>query len=267
MVDGAIHGRLKQNQFEETLLSTLEHKIIRYIEISEANSSILETEKNKIKALISDISHQTKTPLSNIMLYSQLLAELPDLDGDTRALVDHIQAQSDKLDWLITSLVKLSRLEAGMITLQNTSAPVLQTITRSVSSIYTSADSKRISITVDCSPLILARHDSQWTGEALFNLLENAVKYTAAGGSIQIGAESNEMFTRITVADTGMGIPTEELEHIFKRFYRGTGAREFEGVGIGLFLAREIISTQGGFMTAASEPGEGTVVSIFLPQI
>lgn len=267
MVDRAIYGREKMTDFEETLLSSIEHKLLRYIEISKANEQKLETEKNRIKELISDISHQTKTPLSNIMIYSQLLAEVPELDEESRQLVSHIQSQSEKLEWLITSLVKMSRLETGMITLNSTVNPVIQTITRAVSHIYTRAESKQIDIHIECNHLAKARHDPQWTSEALFNLLENSVKYTKAGGKISIVTESNEMFTRIDVSDTGMGIPQDELKHIFKRFYRGHNAREYEGIGIGLYLTRKIISMQGGFITAVSEPGRGTMMSMFLPQI
>lgn len=267
MVDGAIHGREQITHFEETSLSSLEHKLLRYIGISKASEQSLETEKNRIKELISDISHQTKTPLSNIMLYSQLLAEVPALDEDTRLLVGHIQSQSDKLEWLITSLVKMSRLETGMITLQNNVHPVIQTITRAVSHIYTRAEHKQIRIDIECSPLIKARHDLQWTSEALFNLLENSVKYTEAGGSISIVVDSNEMFTRLDISDTGMGIARDELEHIFKRFFRGRRTGEYEGIGVGLFLARKIITMQGGHLSAASEEGKGTTISIFLPQI
>lgn len=267
MVDRAIYGREKMTDFDETLISSMEHKLLRYIEISKANEQNLETEKNRIKELISDISHQTKTPLANIMLYSQLLAEVPELDNDSRLLVSHIGSQSEKLEWLITSLVKMSRLETGMITLHSSVIPVIETITRAVSHIYTRAESKQVSIHIECDPLIKARHDQQWTSEALFNLLENSVKYTETGGSISIVTESNEMFTRIDILDTGMGIPRDELEHIFKRFYRGHSAREYEGIGIGLFLTQKIISMQGGFITAASEPGRGTKISMFLPQI
>ncbi|MHA6533193.1 sensor histidine kinase [Paenibacillus sp. BAC0078] len=267
MIDGAIQGRKPMTPFEETALSSLEHKLMRYIEISRASGLSLETEKNNMKELISNISHQTKTPLSNIMLYSQLLAERPEGSEDTRFMVEQIQTQSEKLDWLISSLVKLSRLESGMITLNSKTNSVLRTVNRAINQIHTRAENKQISIHVDCDPIIKARHDLSWTGEALFNLLENSVKYTRPGGNITIQAASNEMFTRIDISDSGIGIPEDELEHIFKRFYRGQAAREYEGVGIGLFLARKIITLQGGFIAAASESGKGTVISIFLPQL
>ncbi|MDQ0193725.1 sensor histidine kinase [Paenibacillus wynnii] len=267
MVDGAIHGREQLTYYDETSLSSIEHKLMRYIDISKANEQNLEQEKNKIKALISDISHQTKTPLSNIMVYSQLLSEVPELNKDTLHYVNQIMMQSDKLNWLIQSLIKLSRLESGMISLRMENHPVVQMIKQTVSQVYDQAESKNILISMTCDPSIEARYDPKWTSEALFNLLENAVKYTERGGKILLTAESNEMFTRIDISDTGIGIPKEELHSVFKRFYRGQNVREFEGVGIGLFLAKEIITAQGGYIQAASEVSKGSVFSVFLPRI
>lgn len=265
LVDNATLGREPNYNYEETLLSSIEHKLMRYIEIARVNGQNLETEKNKIKELISDISHQTKTPLSNIMIYSQLLEENLVHDEHALPLVLQVKKQSEKLDWLIQSLVKLSRLETGMISLHMVSSPVIRAVSEAVSQIFIQAESSCITISISCEAHITAHHDSKWTTEVLFNLLENAVKYTEAGGSIHITAEANEMFVRLDIADTGRGISQEELPQIFKRFYRGNNVRDIDGVGIGLFLAREIITAQGGHMKAASVPGQGTVFSIFLP--
>lgn len=267
MVEGAIHGREPLTSYEETSLSAAEHKLLRYIEMSKANESSIKMEKNKIKVLISDISHQTKTPLSNIVLYSQLLEETPGLEEDTRQCVDHIRTQSNKLNWLIQSLIKLSRLETGMISLQLAEHSLVPTVQRAVAQIHAGAESKDIGVSISCDPGIAAKHDVKWTSEALFNVLENAVKYTEPGGTIHLSAQSNEMFTRIDISDTGIGIAQEELHPIFKRFYRGQNIREAEGVGIGLFLAREIITAQGGHIQATSELHKGSVFSVFLPRI
>ncbi|AWB46474.1 sensor histidine kinase [Paenibacillus sp. CAA11] len=263
----AMDGRELAATYEENRLSSLQHKLTRYIRLSQANGQTLQQEKDRIKELISDISHQTKTPLSNIMLYSQLLAELPRLDLEAQELVSSIQSQSDKLKWLIESLIKLSRLEAGIISLHLEAAPVIRTVQQAVSAMYSMAESKEIQVEVICDPGIQALHDVKWTGEALFNLLENAVKYTDQGGVIRVSTFSNEMFTRIDVEDTGIGIGEEELPYIFKRFYRGQNALDREGVGIGLFLAREIVMTQGGHIKVFSKLGQGTKFSVFLPQI
>ncbi|MCL6603935.1 MAG: HAMP domain-containing histidine kinase [Paenibacillus sp.] len=267
MVEGAIQGQEPISIYEETALSSLEHKLMRYIEMSKASERNIELEKNKIKALLSDISHQTKTPLSNIMLYSQLLEEAPGLTEDSRQSIHHIKGQSNKLNWLIQSLIKLSRLETGTITLHIEDNPVVQTIQQTVSQIYAQAERKNIDISITCDSAIVARHDMKWTSEALFNLLENAVKYTESGGKILLSVQSNEMFTRIDISDTGIGIATEELHSVFKRFYRGQNVREVEGVGIGLFLAREIITSQGGYIQVTSELHKGSLFSVFLPRL
>lgn len=267
LVERAIQGREQLTAYEETSLSSFENKLRRYIGISTANKQNMETEKNKIKALISDISHQTKTPLSNIMLYSQLLEEAPELNDETRHCVSQIKQQSNKLNWLIQSLIKLSRLETGMISLHIENNPLIHTLKQSVSQIYDQAEIKGIVISISCASHTLARHDMNWTSEALFNLLENAVKYTGQGGEIHLSVESNEMFTRVQISDTGMGIHKEDIHSIFKRFYRGQNSREVEGVGIGLFLAREIITAQGGYIKVTSELSKGTVFTVFLPRV
>jgi signal transduction histidine kinase len=224
----------------------------------------VEAEKNKIKELISDISHQTKTPLSNIVLYSQLLAENNQLDDNIRGFATQIRSQSDKLDWLIQSLIKMSRLETGIISIHAAMSPVIESITKAVAQVYTQAEQKNIDITIDCDQAILASHDMKWTSEALFNIMENAVKYSDPEGKIHIAAQVNEMFIRLDIVDTGIGIEESELNNIFKRFYRCKAAREYEGVGIGLFLAREIVTSQGGYMKASSNVGKGSTFSIYL---
>lgn len=265
IVDAAIGGRQRLTGYTETNLSALENKVFRYVELTRARELQIETDRSKIKSLISDILHQTKTPLSSIVLYGELLEEIPDLNEDARQYAEQIKAQSAKLDWLIGSLVKMSRLEAGMISLQTAVSPVIPTITQAVSHVYTAAEHKGIDIAIACDPKAAAKHDSKWTCEALFNLLENAVKYSESGSRIHVSVQPGEMFTRIDVADRGIGIAQNEWNDVFKRFYRSKQSAEQEGVGIGLYLAREIVTTQGGYIKVLSKPGEGSVFSAFLP--
>lgn len=265
IVDRAINGQERVTGYEETNVSSLENKIYRYVDITKTHEHHIENEKSRIKSLISDISHQTKTPLSNIILYSQLLGEIEGLDREIYQYIGQIKMQSEKLEWLIQSLVKMSRLEAGVISIQPELLPIVRTITQSVSQIYTEAELKGIQVTISCDPSINTRHDAKWTSEALFNMMENAVKYSEPGGRIDISVQSSEMFTRIDIADTGMGIDENEWNLIFQRFYRSKGVAEYEGVGIGLFLAREIVTAQGGYIKVSSQVGEGSVFSVFLP--
>lgn len=264
VIDGAINGQDRVTGYTETNISSLENKLIRYIDLSTTHDKKVEAEKNKIKELISDISHQTKTPLSNIVLYSQLLDEHSGLDEDTQGFVTQIKSQSDKLDWLIQSLIKLSRLETGIISIHATVNPVIESISKAVSQVYTHAEHKNIEITIDCDQAVTARHDMKWTSESLFNIMDNAVKYSDTTGKIHISAQANEMFTRIDISDTGIGIDNSELNDIFKRFYRCKATSKYEGVGIGLFLAREIITSQGGYIMASSTVGRGSTFSIYL---
>lgn len=265
IVDTAIAGRPRLTGYEETELSALENKVIRYVELARSREGQVEAERSHLQTLLSDISHQTKTPLSSIMLYGELLEEIPDLDEEARQYAAQVKTQAAKLDWLIGSLVKMSRLETGMITLQTAVSPLIPTISQAVSQVYAAAERKSVGIAIDCDPELSVRHDPKWTGEALFNLLENAVKYSAAGSGIQVSAVAGEMFVRIDVADQGMGIAEQEWNDIFKRFYRSKQAAKHEGVGIGLYLAREIIAAQGGYIKVSSRLGEGTVFSVFLP--
>lgn len=266
MVETAIRGNEPMFAYEETALSSLEHKLRRYIGIAKAQERSMELEKNTIKSLISDISHQTKTPLSNVVLYGQLLAETPGLEPEANNLLHQLREESMKLEWLIQTLVKLSRLESGLISLNMADKRLIDTITPVLASIYGQAENKSIKVHVTCDSGITAVHDPKWTSEALLNLLDNAVKYTPEGGSIRLAAESNEMFVRLEVEDNGPGIPEDEIHSIFQRFYRGRNVRDLPGVGIGLYLAREIITIQGGHIQAVSTVGRGSRFSVFLPR-
>jgi signal transduction histidine kinase len=264
VIESAVTGGTRLTGYQETIISSLENKLVRQLDLFASHDRKAQEEKNMIKALIADISHQTKTPLSNIVLYSQLLAEISGLPHDAKDMVTQIKSQSDKLNWLIQSLVKMSRLESGIISIQTTVNPVIDSITRAVSQLYALAQDKDITISIACDENIKARHDTKWSSEALFNLIENAVKYSDAGGRIEIAAQEYEMFVRIAISDTGIGIEDSEQQHIFQRFYRCKSAVEYDGVGIGLFLVREIISLQGGYVTVTSRVGEGSTFYVYL---
>ena len=256
-------GSFSESTFDESKLSSLETKFAHYLSAAETSSRNVAKEKDRIKSLIADISHQTKTPIANLLLYSELLME-EDFPASAKANVDALYNQSEKLRFLIDSLVKLSRLENGIISLspQHTALqPLLQGITEQYS---TRAAEKGLTLYLHDTD-IFATFDSKWTAEALANIVDNAIKYTEHG-TITISAESYEMFARIDISDTGSGISESEQSKIFARFYRSKNVREQEGVGIGLYLARQIISCEGGYIKVASAPGKGSTFSIFLPK-
>jgi len=204
MLDLAMDESFEENTFDESLLSAVESKLNRYLTACAVSARNLTAEKEKIKALLSDISHQTKTPIANLLLYAQLLEE-QDLSEESMTCVAALRGQAEKLNFLISALVKLSRLETGVFTLHpipNAIAPMLE---EAAKQLMPKAAQKEILLVTNLTEAhgVL---DYKWTMEALCNLLDNAVKYTPAGGRIQLSAEEYDLFCRIDVADTGIGI-------------------------------------------------------------
>lgn len=221
------------------------------------------SEKNKMKELISDISHQTKTPAANLKLCMEILQDEP-MSDRAEEFLKSMESQIGKLDFLIQGMVKISRLETGVIRIRDHETDLRATIGRAVASIVPRAEQKQIRLYVECDREIRVRHDGKWTEEAIFNLLDNAVKYTERGGSIRIETVVQEIFTQIRIRDTGKGIAPERQAEIFTRFYREPEVHEQEGVGIGLYLARKIVELQKGYIEVKSEVGEGAEFRICL---
>lgn len=264
MLAEAMAGSITERTFDESLLSSVETKFAHYLAANAVSARKLQEERDKIKTLIADISHQTKTPMANILLYTQLLAE-QDLPPEDRNCVAALEGQVEKLRTLIEVLVKTSRLEAGILTLHPQMGPLTPVLEDTAAQFASKAAEKGITLTLtptDASAVF----DAKWTGEALCNLLDNAVKYTPAGGTIDVRAISYPMFCRVDVADSGPGIPEAERAKIFQRFYRSPAAYETEGVGIGLYLARQIAEGQGGYIRVASGRGGGSCFSLYLPR-
>ena len=186
-------------------------------------------------------------------------------EEERREFLLGIQNQTDKLDFLFQALVKTSRLETGTIRLEKKEAPLIDTLALACSGIVYAAEKKNISVTVDCPDDLRLSHDNKWTAEALFNLLDNAVKYTPAKGAIHVSVEQWEMYVKLDVSDTGKGIPERNQAAVFRRFYREEDVHDGQGVGIGLYLTREIVTKQGGYMKVTSEVGKGSTFSVFLP--
>lgn len=264
MVDAAIQGTFTENSFDESLLSAVESKLAHYLAASTVSAKNVQQEKEHLKALIGDISHQVKTPTANILLYTQLLSEQP-LSQESRLCVDALEGQTKKLQSMMDALVKTSRLESGVIALHPTYGKLYRVLEAAVSQLAPKAAAKGIAITLD-STEAEAVFDSKWTEEAIANLLDNAVKYTPTGGSVSITVTDYHIFSAIHVRDTGPGIAEEEQPKIFQRFYRGQAHAESEGVGIGLYLVRQIARAQGGYVKVCSQVGSGSTFSLYLPK-
>lgn len=264
MLDEAIQGRFSETDFDESRLSRAESRLAHYLSARAISAQKVAEEKKKLQSLISDISHQTKTPLANILLYAQLLAE-QDRTEEERKYLATLEGQTKKLQSLIDALVKTSRLETGVLALHPQVGPLFPLLEEAVGQFMPRAAEKNIALTL--APAVgTAVFDPKWTAEAVCNLLDNAVKYTPEGGSVSVQVIFCEMFCRINVADTGPGIPENEQSRIFQRFYRSAAVRKAEGVGVGLYLARQIAEGQGGYIKVSSQPGQGAVFSLCLPR-
>ena len=254
-----------RSEDSETTLARICHRLSRLYQIMQENRRKVDEERQELQSLISDISHQVKTPVSNLKMAADTLLEKPVSEAERIDFIRGIRSQTDKLDFLFQALVKTSRLETGVIQLEKKPGRLFDTVAQAMSGIVYAAEKKKIVVSVDCPEDLTVSHDSKWTSEALFNLLDNAVKYTPAGGKIAVSVILWEMYVEIKVSDTGKGISESNQAAIFRRFYREEEVHDQQGVGIGLYLAREIVTQQGGYIKVVSAPGNGAEFSIMLP--
>ena len=264
MLTAAMNGSFSKQNFDESRLSALESRLARYLTASALSERNVREQKDQISALISDISHQTKTPVANLQLYAQLLSEQP-LTPQGKDCSAAISAQAENLQRLIEVLVKTSRLETGILALHPQPDEITPVVERAAAQYAPKAAEKGITLTLGPHSGS-AVFDPKWTEEAVCNLLDNAVKYTLAGGVITVEVKNYELFSAIQVSDTGPGIPEGEQAKIFGRFYRAPGAYQAEGVGIGLYLTRQIAEKQGGYVKVESAPGKGSTFSLYIPR-
>ena len=264
MIDSAKNGTFSETDYSEKRLSRLEAKMYQYLSAGKTSMRELTSEKDSIKTLVGDISHQTKTPVSNILLYTQLLTESKELNENDKKLARQIEDQTEKLNFLIASLVKISRLENGIIRL----TPKKENVSTLLNNLdfQSQASEKSIALTIETSNNLEAYFDLKWTLEALSNIVDNAIKYTPSGGSVSIKAIEYEMFVRIDVVDTGIGMNEDETSKVFARFYRSPRVSQEKGVGIGLYLAREILARENGYIKISSKIHKGSTFSLFLPK-
>lgn len=263
MLDRAIAGDFQESDYDETELSKLESKWMRFLGASELSRENIEKERLSLQELISDISHQVKTPIANILLYGELLAER--LEGEDQDLARHLLSETKQLEFLIQSLIKVSRLEADVIRV----LPEVQPVLPLLEDIEERGHKKQISRSITLEKAgwngsVSASYDRKWTAEALYNVFDNALKYTAPESTVTVRLKEYSLFARIDIADEGPGISEDEIPRLFDRFYRSPGFREEEGVGLGLYLARKILQKEGGYIKVSSKEGAGAQFSVFL---
>ena len=220
----------KQTVEEESLFYKINYRLGRLYEVMQENKNSIAKERADLQELISDISHQVKTPIANLKMINNTLLENEVPPQKQKEFLTAQASQLDKLDFLMQAMIKTSRLETGVISLEQKQQPVYDTLAAALGGI----------------------------------LLDNAVKYTPAGGQIRVSVEGWEMYVKIDIADTGIGISEQHQGTIFKRFYREDAVHDVDGIGIGLYLAREIVTLQGGYIRVVSEVGKGSTFSVCL---
>lgn len=253
------------SEAEDTLTARLQHQLLKLRNILTAQNQMLAQEKEQIKTLISDISHQIKTPIAAANTFAELLDD-GELSAEERTeYITTLQMSLGKLTFLTNSLIKISRLESGIISLKPEKNSLNGIVLQAVKTVYAKAKEKGILITFECDQAFEAVLDFNWTAEAISNVIDNAVKYTPQGGFVRLQITEYPSFLRLDISDSGVGIPEEEQAKIFGRFYRGKQSVGTDGVGIGLYLTREIINKQNGYMKVSSDEN-GSTFSMFLPK-
>lgn len=249
-----------RNNYEGEL-SILKNDIYKVTMMLSEQHGLLQEDKVKLMNAISDISHQLKTPLTSMLVMVDLVSD-PNLDERKRIeFTTNIRVQLERIEWLVSSLLKLSKIDAGTITFKKESISPQKVIRKAVDSILIPIDIKQQNLTIKGDDAISFVGDFNWTSEALLNILKNCVEHTDEGGTIAISYTDNPLYTEMTIADNGDGIPKEDLPYIFKRFYRGKNAGD-DSVGIGLAMAYSIVTSQNGDIEVKSEKGAGTEFTI-----
>lgn len=249
---------------EETRESRIVSQLRRILSSARARERQAIEEKNQTMELIADLSHQFKTPLTNIVMNMEILQDAS-LDEDRRKeFLEHTKNQADKMQWLMADLLKASRLENGVIRFTAENTGIKETIAKALGAVYAQASSRNIELVVEEFQDFDLYHNPKWTAEAMSNILENAIKYSPENSCIRIALSRLDIYTRITIIDEGIGIPESEYHLIFKRFYRGGKVEQQEGSGLGLYLAQLIVQCEGGYITVSSKVGKGSRFSVFL---
>lgn len=254
--------QLPEVQDTESVFARFVSKLSRLYDVLRIAEANAEDEKRAMQGMIADLSHQIKTPVANIKMDLELLSARRMPQEKQQEFMERILHQADKMDFLIQSIIKMSRLESGAIQIVPQQADLSQTLANALLSVSAAAEQKEIDISVECPQPLIIRHDTKWTEEAIFNLLDNAVKYTSSNGNIGVRVEMREAGAYLTVADNGMGIPEKLQGVVFSKFFRAPDVHNMPGAGVGLYLTRQILEAQGCYVTVHSIPGKGSTFTI-----
>lgn len=242
---------------QEGELSILKNDIYKVTLMLSEHSALLQHDKVQLTNAISDISHQLKTPLTSMTVMADLLSE-PELPPEKRTeFTRNIRIQLERIGWLVSSLLKFSKIDAGTVQFKKDPISVRTLFQKSLEPVLIPMDIKEQTVSIKGDDAVSFLGDLNWTAEAVINILKNCVEHTPEGGEISISFAENALYTEVIIADNGKGIPKEELPYVFQRFYKGNNASE-DSVGIGLALSHSIITSQNGDINIKSEKGIGT---------
>ncbi len=221
------------------------------------------SEKEYLRDVMSDISHQLKTPLASMDVFLDLIVNDKVSSEDERKMIlSEASNQISRMEWMVLSMLKLARIEAGAIDFEISDVDVSTVLSEVAGSVKYLTDTRNQKLSVSCQEGISIKADGQWLTEAIINIVKNASDYSKEGADIDIHVEKNSVFTRICISDHGMGMSEETMTHIFDRFYRASNEVNPNSVGIGLSLSRSIVEGMGGRITVDSKLGEGSTFTL-----
>jgi signal transduction histidine kinase len=238
-------------------LSILKNEIYKVTVILSKLADQLLAEKEQLANAISDISHQLKTPLTSMTVMADVLSSEGLEPEKRKEFTKNLDTQLERMEWLLTSLLKLSKIDAGTINFKKEQVTAADLIDKALKPLLIVMELKDQKLVIEDTGKVIFLGDCNWSVEALINILKNCIEHTPEGGTILIQTEDNPIYTGIIITDNGRGITKEDLPYIFKRFYKGKNAGE-ESVGIGLAMAKSIIEKQNGDITVTSQPSKGT---------
>lgn len=223
----------------------------------------LKNDKTQLKNIISDISHQLKTPLSALVMYNDIMLGEAEMEWqDRRNFLEKSMEQLNRMQWLVINLLKMARLEAGAVEFNIKSESLLATMQSALKPLIYKAEEKKQNLVLNVDKTIEFKHDTQWTAEAISNIVKNSIEHVDEGGTIEITSEETPLSIQISIKDNGEGISEQNINKIFKRFYKGENSTNPESIGIGLALSKKIIESQGGSIIVSSKVGIETEFNI-----
>lgn len=239
----------------ETNIKNIEEGVAR-------EKNLIIEDKNNLQTIISDISHQVKTPIANIKMINEILLSRNLEEEQSKEFIQSMNDEVNKLDFLMQSMITISFLETGMMKFNIRILPIYDTILLALNSSMSLINEKEINIQVICDKEILVKHDQKWTAEAIYNVINNAAKFSSAKGNIIVKVVQKQFYASISIKDSGPGIPPNDIKSIFKKF---TSKDKSDGSGIGLYLTEKIIKNQSGYINVESELNHGTKFILYLP--